>query len=142
MNPDRLMHVVLLFDNKQIWQVESWQKVNAEIKALTEDSLSAPMYVFVRSPLKRLIHSFWAHRCKQWAETNHIGLDHVGALYRDIKTFKNELGILNEDITNIFVWQDGQIDFCAQGVYSSRLHLKAIKECLQTRQLNIDKITH
>ena len=138
--PRKLHHVILLFENKQIWQVGPWVDVNKRFSAtLTQNQgesenllqLSEPHLVFVKSPWRRLFHSFWLKRCLIWASAKEIDLIHVGAVYRDVKEFKKEVGFLNSDLTNIFLWNDGTIEYCEQGSFNPFRHDAGLKKILK-----------
>ena len=128
LEPKKLNHIVLLFKNKHIWEIESWRHLNSRLRGM----VSEPFFIFMRSPIKRLIHPIWKVRCSSWSGSEGVASDRVGAVYRDQTALKDSLGILNLDVTNMLVTSEGRIAFCAQNAFDPLRHESSLKRALES----------
>jgi len=114
LHPALLSSFIFCFNNKQAWDTQPW----LDIISKSDNLIATPLIVFLSPTWKRPFQCLWQRRCSSWA----VGMapGSVGAAYLDRVTWKSELGILNEDLTNFILSPGGEIVFCAQGKFSPR----------------------
>ena len=126
LDPSNISHLIFCFRNRHVWDTPPWINIASE----TRQYISNPSLIFLFPPWRRYFHRIWSWRCKRWAEQNNTDTQSVSAVYTDIVKWKEQMGLLNEDLTNLFVACDGSIVFCAQGSFQPQKTPPAIRAAL------------
>lgn len=120
----KLSHVIICFRNSHIWDIPPWLSATSGTRQFPSD----PTIIFLFPQWRRHFHCIWSWRCKTWADGKPF--QSVGAGYVDVVKWKDQMGILNEDLTNLFIDSDGSIAFCAQGPFMPQRTPPAIRAAL------------